>query len=106
MRGAVMSDLTASIVSEHWTTMHNGFHCVGCDWRGNGRDEDFGAATRRHVAEVTEAAMREQIAREIEALRHTQASARAEQIAGATVDETEAWDLAIHHSSRIARGDA
>jgi len=83
------TSLTTRIVSEHWTTMHNGFHCVGCDWRGNGPDEDYGRATRRHVAEVVERELREQIAGDIESL----------------LDNSEGDDMVLE-CAKIARGFA
>ncbi|GAA3218004.1 hypothetical protein ACFP63_08770 [Oerskovia jenensis] len=45
-------DAAREIAETHWTTTHEGFHCVGCGWRGNGPHEDYGHAARRHVAEV------------------------------------------------------
>ncbi|NCD18242.1 MAG: hypothetical protein EOL91_13250 [Actinobacteria bacterium] len=65
-----MSALTDRIAAEH-RIVHLGFYnnverlaCEGCDWRATVLD---GAEGRRaHIAEVTEDAVRERVARDIE----------------------------------------
>lgn len=49
-------DVAREIAKTHWTTTHEGFHCVGCGWNDVGTHEDYGHAARRHVAEVALAA--------------------------------------------------
>lgn len=63
-----MSALSDRIAAEHWFTLHEGWHCVGCGYSDIGRGEDFGAASRRHLADVTERAVRDAIAQQLEAM--------------------------------------
>lgn len=60
-----MSALSDRIAAEHWFTGNNGWHCVGCGYSDIGRGEDYGAASRRHLADVAERAVRDAIVAEL-----------------------------------------
>ena len=64
-----MSELSVKVAREHWFTMNNGWHCVGCGYSDYAEANDHGytLAERRHLAEVTEAAVRETIAADMTA---------------------------------------
>lgn len=109
-------DVARKIAETHWTTNHEGFHCVGCGWRDVGRHEDLGHAARRHVAEVAlaalpappvvdEAEVRERIAQDIEAQAYDADGARTAISTGeCTVEGVDTWDEAMYLAARIARG--
>ena len=96
-----MSALTDKIVAEH-RIVHLGhvenvdrFACEGCDWRAtvlNGV-----SAGHSHIAAVTEAAVREQVARDIEAFIDGGCDCLNTCSCGASD--------AYRHAARIARGD-
>ena len=100
-----MSALTDRIAAEHDTylTYLTGgdlrASCEGCDWTFEGDSIDAVVECSRHVAAVTEAAVREQVARDIEAARAA---------APTRVDERHlsAWTAALANAARIARGGA
>ena len=105
-----MSALTDRIISEHHvyrTYVHDDLACAGCDfaWQRSVSDVANGTsdgtavqgAAAAHIAAVTEAAVREQVAQDIEAARAA---------APAWVDERHlsAWTAALATAARIARG--
>ena len=104
-----MSALTDRIAAEHRIVHLDSIQnverlaCEGCDWRATVLDGD--KARRTHVAEVTEAAVREHIAAALDNLaraRHddlkeTKRRTRAETFAGASA-------MAYELAARIARG--
>ena len=95
-----MSALTDRIAVAHQRIFNAQFgrgpHCT-CGWIHH--DYDGSQKHVRHVAEVTEAAVREQVARDIETARAA---------APAWVDERHlsAWTAALASAARIARGGA
>lgn len=107
-----MSALTDKIVAEHDTylTYLTGgdlrASCEGCDWTFEGDSIDAVVECSRHVAAVTEAAVREHIAAALDNLaraRHddlkeTKRRTRAETFAGASA-------MAYELAARIARGE-
>ena len=107
-----MSALTDKIVAEHDTylTYLTGgdlrASCEGCDWTFEGDSIDAVVECSRHVAAVTEAAVREHIAAALDDLaraRHddlkeTKRRTRAETFAGASA-------MAYELAARIARGE-
>lgn len=81
--------------------------CKIADFDWNTLSSDEKATSIRDTTAILEAALphlREMIANEILEIQHTKATAQAEIIAGATVGETDAWDLALHHAALIAKG--
>ena len=93
-----MSALTDKIAEEHETYLRNlagstyRAACEGCDWTFEGDHIAAPLACSKHVTEVTEAAVRERVARDIEA-----------QIDDAIL---YAEDAAFVVAARIARGGA
>ena len=98
-----MSALTDRIAAEHSQETVNGRYGCACGESSPDRYfdayEDLTHWHRAHVAAVTEAAVREQVARDIEAARAA---------APAWVDERHlsAWTAALASAARIARGGA
>ena len=99
-----MSALTDRIASEHdtyLTYLHGGnlrASCEGCDWTFEGDSIDAVMECSRHVATVTEAAVREQVAQDIE-------TARSEAAARIAESHLPAWQEALANAARIARGE-
>ena len=99
-----MSALTDRIAAEHDTylTYLTGgdlrASCEGCDWTFEGDSIDAVVECSRHVAAVTEAAVREQVARDIE-------TARSEAAARIAESHLPAWQEALANAARIARGE-
>ena len=103
-----MSALTDRIAAEHDTylTYLTGgdlrASCEGCDWTFEGDSIDAVVECSRHVAAVTEAAMRERVARDIE---YAESMSRASLIERPKIGPGEFlndWQWA----ARIARGGA
>ena len=100
-----MSALTDRIAAEHDTylTYLTGgdlrASCEGCDWTFEGDSIDAVVECSRHVAAVTEPAVREQVARDIE-------TARSEAAARIAESHLPAWQEALANAARIARGGA
>ena len=101
-----MSALTDRIAAEHRIVHLDSIQnverlaCEGCDWRATVLDGD--KARRTHVAEVTEAAVREQVARDIE---YAESMSRASLIERPKIGPGEFlndWQWA----AKIARGGA
>ena len=90
-----MSDLTDRIAAEHRDALYidtaDAIICKGCG------ETIFDIA--HHIANVTEAAVREQVARDIEAARTDASSWVAER-------HLAAWQAALAAAARIARGGA
>lgn len=101
-----MSALTDDISRHHWRF---GFSdtssdvCM-CGWRQDRVNGQIGY--NRHLIEVTEAAVREQAAVEIEALEHDADTMRREVWAGRSIAWVEGWDAATLAAAEIARGEA
>ena len=95
-----MSALTDRIAAVHQRIFNAQFgrgpHCT-CGWIHH--HYDGSQKHVKHVAEVTEAAVRERVARDIEAA-HTDASSRVAE------RHLAAWQAALAAAARIARGGA
>ena len=85
-----MSALTDQIAAEHMPTRTSACTCGGMR---------LGECYPRHIATVTEAAVREQVARDIE-------TARSEAAARIAESHLPAWQEALANAARIARGGA
>ena len=107
-----MSALTDRIAAEHHvyrTYVHDDLACTGCDfaWQRSASDVANGTldgtaaqeAAAAHIAAVTEAAVREQVAQDIE-------TARSEAAARIAESHLPAWQEALANAARIARGGA
>ena len=85
-----MSALTDRIAAEHMPTRTSACTCGGMR---------LGEYYPRHIATVAEAAVREQVARDIE-------TARSEAAARIAESHLPAWQAALAAAARIARGGA
>lgn len=98
-----MSALTDRIAAEHAQETVNGRYGCACGESSPDRYfdiyEDLTHWHRAHVAAVTEAAVREQVARDIEA-EHTDASSWVAE------RHLAAWQAALAAAAKIARGGA
>ena len=83
-----MRPLTEKIVAEHMPTRTSACTCGGMQ---------LGEYYPRHIANVTEAAVREEVARDIE-------TARSEAAARIAESHLPAWQEALANAARIARG--
>lgn len=96
-----MSALTDRIAREHWIVLDPAFYTDTGRWEVKCRcgarvpDGHFNA----HIAAVTEAALREQVAQDIEA-EHTDASSWVAE------RHLAAWQAALAAAAKIARGGA
>ena len=90
-----MSALTDDISRHHWRlgVGHPDIDVCLCGWRQQRDNGQIGY--NRHLIEVTEAAVREQAAVEIEALEHDAEATRSELRAGLPVAWVEGWDSAV-----------
>ena len=84
-----MSALTDRIAAEHMPTTTSACTCGGMK---------LGEYYPRHLIEVTEAAVREQVAQDIE-------TARSEAAARIAESHLPAWQEALANAARIARGE-
>ena len=98
-----MSALTDRIAAEHAQETVNGRYGCACGESSPDRYfdiyEDLTHWHRAHVAAVAEAAVREQVARDIE-------TARSEAAARIAESHLPAWQEALANAARIARGGA
>lgn len=101
-----MNALTERILAEHVSRF---FDC-SCGHNITPPRDGSGFATHadmyaRHVAEVTEAAVRAQVAADIEAREFTREVVRDLVRFGGSVEWSEGHDDAVHLAARIARGE-
>ena len=108
-----MSALTDRIAAKHdtyLTYLHGGnlrASCEGCDWTFEGDSIDAVMECSRHIANVTEAAVREHVARDIEATYLGPDFGR-NPITGQDSPHAmlaEAYDEGLSNAARIARGE-
>ena len=94
-----MSALTDKIAAEHggWFKLDGVWRCNCGEPLPSSANADMWM--RAHIAEVTEAAVREQVARDIE-------TARSEAAARIAESHLPAWQEALANAARIARGGA
>ena len=90
-----MSALTDDISRHHWRlgVGHPDIDVCLCGWRQQRDNGQIGY--NRHLIEVTEAAVREQAAVEIEALEHDADTMRREVWAGKSIAWVDGWDSAV-----------
>ena len=88
-----MSELTDRIAAKHRDDRLTGFCLCGAEvpW-------PIGVSLPTHIAAVTEAAVREQVAQDLDAA-HSQAAAWVAE------EHLSAWQAALASAARIARGD-
>lgn len=89
-----MSDLTDRIVHEHQPESGEWSVCI-CGQA----DLRYGRAWDRHIAAVTEAAVRKRVARDIE-------EARSQAPAWVAESHLSTWQAALAYAARIANGEA
>lgn len=100
-----MSAIAEKVAAEHQLVQHGGLYedepdACGCGWSQRTYGHTF------HVAAVTEAAVRAQIAADIENLEHTREEVRERQVVGYSVVWAEGYDEAVTDAARIAAGGA
>ena len=107
-----MSDIADRITREHKIGSIGGnskteiaFCSCGarCENKDDG-DDGFLAGYWRHIAVVTEVAVRQQLAAEVWALEHDADTMRREVWAGKSIAWVEGWDAATLAAAEIARG--
>ena len=96
-----MSALTDRIAAEHgiMSSGAEGPYCKGCGTPVEAIGGNYTIGHAAHIAAVTEAAVREQVARDIE-------TARSEAAARIAESHLPAWQEALANAARIARGGA
>lgn len=101
-----MSDLSDRIASEHqpvWSGIVDDRDVYICHCQDE--DDRTFAAHLAHIAELTERAVREQIAAEIEQRAHSRDDLMRVVRAGGSTDWVTGWDAATLTAAGIARGE-